>query len=327
MLLLYVKELIGEKMTKLEKLRVIISFIISIVILALSLRVVGIIEGWEMEWRIAREEYQKLQERHEELTTERDELKIKIVENKAARLEAISEKEKMERLADELRVKIEEITSSLEQERKRSSELKKGTEKLTEEKADIKERHKMELGLLETELRTVIARYKLQVLAMTPAQDPTMFTGKVVVVHPPDFLAIGIGDLVAGPLQIELFRRGKMVRELSTKGVSHATLLVRVPPGISLDGIRENDKAEVFLLPEAEDIIAFVENGKVTDAVAPNFLNVDLGTAASLWPDVSIYREGALVGRIVPEKIYLSVTMEVPDVRGIRKGDEIKIIR
>jgi hypothetical protein len=300
-------------MTKSEKIRVIVFFVISIVILALSLRVVGIIDRKEEEIRIAREEHQKLQERHEELTTERDELKIKTAETETARLEAVREKA--------------EAKGLLEQERRLGYDLKMETERLIGEKVDIEQKHKMELALLETELRTTIARYELQVLAMTPARDPTMLTGKVVVVHPPDYFAIGIGDLVAGPLQIELFRRGEMVRELSTKEASYATLLVRVPPGAPLDGMKENDKVEVFLLPEAEDIIAFVENGKVRDVVAPNFLNVDLGTAASLLPEVSIYREGALVGRIVPERTYLSVIMEVPDVRGIKKGDEVKIIR
>ena len=309
------------------KLRVIISFVVSIVILALSLRVVGIIEGREVEIRIAREEHQALAARYEELAAERDELKTRIIEKEAARLQAVSEKERMEWVVGDLEVKISEVTSHLEQEKEKSRGLEDKAEKLTREKADIEERYKRELALLEAELRTAIARYELQILAMTPAQDPTMFTGRVVVIHPPDYLAIGIHDLVAGPSQIELFRREKMVRELGVKGAHHATLLIRIPPGVSLEEIRENDEVEVFLLPEAEDIMAFLENGEVTDVVAPNFLNVDMGTAAGLSPDVSIYRDGALVGRIVPERIYLSVIMEAPDVRGIRRGDKVKIIR
>ena len=314
-------------MTKLKKLWVIIFFVISIIILALSLRVVGIIEREGIELRIAREEHRKLQERYEELAAQRDELKTEIAEKEATLTEAISEKEMWEGFVGDLEARIEEVTSSLEQEREKSRDLSEKADKLIGEKADIEERHKMELALLEEELRMTIAKHELQVLAMTPAQDPTMFTGRVVTVHPPDYLAIGIHELVAGAKQIELFRRGKMVSELSIKEVSHATLLLRIPLGVSLDRIKEGDEAEVFLLPDAEDIMAFLENGEITDVIPPNFLNVDLGTAASLWPDVSIYRHGALVGRIVPEEIYLSVIMEAPDVRGIRRGDEVKIIK
>lgn len=314
-------------MTRLRKLGVVVFFVISVALLLFSLTVVGMVEEEGMRLRIVREEYQKLRENYEELAAQRDELKTQIAEKERALTEAIGKKETLEGFVNELEVRIEELTSSLEEEKRKGDALKKEVDKLIEKKADIEERHKMELALLEEELRMTIARHELQVLAMTPAQDPTMFTGRVVTVHPPDYLAIGIHELVAGARQIELFRRGKMVKELSIKGVPHATLLLRIPPGVSLDGIKEGDEVELFLLPDAEDIMAFLENGEVRDVIPPNFLNVDLGTAASLWPDVSIYRHGALVGRIVPEEIYLSVIMEAPDVRGIRRGDEVKIIR
>jgi hypothetical protein len=314
-------------MTKLRKLQVIISFVVSIIILALSLRVVGIIGEKKEEIKIAREENRQLVAQREELTIERDELRARIAEKEVTLLVAVSEKERMKGVISDLEVKISEVASHLEQEREKSRSLKDKAEKLIGEKANIEERHKRELALLEAELRTAIARYELQILAMTPAQDPTMLTGRVVVAHPPDYLAVWLHDLVASPLQVELFRGEKMVHELEVRGAHHATLLLRIPPGISLPEIKENDKVEVFLLPEAEDIMAFLENGKVRDIITPNFLNVDMGTAARLLPDVSIYRNGALVGRIVPDRIYLSVIMEAPDVRGIRRGDEIKIIR
>ena len=317
-------------MSKLGKTGIIVLFLLSIGAVISALKIVGNIE---QNWKTIEQLNTSLETKKAELT--------KVKEEKATlQQELKSEKELKERIQRELSRKINELQGALRREKADKIAWQNKFKALVKQKTELENRYKKaqqsvlnlqkRLNQISSNVQTPVAEAHSTGITSLPSKK---IGGRVRIIVKP-FLTLALNKEAVAGLHpaLSIYQRGKLIKELSTKGIRYATVIVRVSGDESLKGIRENDRIKLSLSPGVKGIFTSPGmKGKVLNVIKPGFLNIDLGREGleKVQPILLVYRDGKLFRRIRLTSLdHLTIIVEAvtgTSIKGIRKRDLVKL--
>lgn len=320
----------GIKVSKLGKIGIIVLFLLSLGAVISALKVVGNIE---QNRKTIEQLNTSLEKTKAELT--------KVKEEKATLAQELkSEKELKERIQRELSRKINELQVDLRGQKAETIAWQNKFKALMKQKTELESKYKKArqtvLNLQEMLKKTSLSgkiplagahSTKIKVL---PSKK---IGGEVIFIAKP-FLTLVLNKEAVAGLQpaLSIYQRGRLIKQLSTKGIRYATVIVRVSGNESLKGIRESDRIKLSLSPGVKGIFTSSGmKGKVLDVIRPGFLNIDLGREGldRVQPILLVYRGGELFRRIrLTDLNHLTISVETAagtSIRAIRKRDIVQL--
>lgn len=313
-------------MSKAGKVGTIVLFIFSMGAVISALQLVGKLE----------ESRKKVQELS--LSLEEKEVALARVEKEKIALEEElgSERKLREAMETRLNQKIDELQKTVEREREEKLTL---TKRVNDQmntieylKKEYRETEQERLNL-EKMLEGSSPEIKGEVPGALPSVTSGAIGGKVMAVVSP-LLSIELDEDAVAALRptLSIYRKGKLIKEVATKGIRYLAVMARVNQEEHLIGVRENARVSLSLLPGVSGIFnSPITEGKVLDVIKPGFLNLNLGREAfaNMEPSLSIYQNNELVREIKVEWMeHVAMVVEVADeasLRGIGKKDIVEI--
>lgn len=318
-------------MSKVGKVAIIVFFLFSIGAVISALKIIGNIEDNRAKIETLS---LSLKEKETELAG--------VTKEKVALEEGLKrEKSLREVMEKRLSQRIDELRKAVDREEGAKVSWKNKFDNLTKKQIGLERKYKeakqIILNLKELlkgsspDIRPQVSKTPSQVVSV-PSEE---IGGKIIAVVSP-LLSVELNEDVVAGIRPTLFiyRKGKLVGELATKGIRYATLIAIADEGESLRGIRENDRVSLSLSPGATEIFNSPNvEGKVLNVINPGFLNIDLGKEVlrDLKPVLLVYRGGKLFKKIkLKDMDHLTVVVEVvgeANIKGVRDKDIVKIIR
>lgn len=337
-------------MSKKGKVGTIIFFLLSIGITISALKIIGNIEEGrkEIERLTA-----SLEETMAELASVKEERTVLEEELELERECLEKERRLTEKLQRELSQKIREIgglreeVEGLQREVRRGKEEKdalgKRFEELEKERAELEERYQDAQQVianlqvkLEVKLGELLPPVENIAVEDLPMELPLVLVeGKVINTAWP-FLNLELNSEVVADLKpaLSIYRRNRLIKELDTKRIKGATIIVKVALEGDLEGIGENDQVALGFSQNVEEmfILPYME-GRILDVIRPGFLSINLGREGleDAEPILLVYRDGELFRKIGLKSLdnltILVETVEGTNIRGIREEDTVRLTR
>lgn len=320
-------------MSKAGKVGTIVFFLFSIGAVITALKVVGDIEDGR----------KKIEDLTVSLNEKKAEL-VRVMEEKTT-LEGDlrRERELKEEMRRKLSQKIEELREEVKEEKEKKVAWKNKFEDLVKTRIELGNKYReaqQTILNLQAMLKESPPDVKPQVIEDSLAEtSPLLLSrrigGEVMVIAKP-FLSLELDREEIADLQLTLsiYRKGKLIKELATKGIRYTTLIARVSEEESLEGIRENDRVNLSLTPGVTGIFNSSRmEGEVLDVINPGFLNIDLGEEGlgNVEPTLLVYRGGELFRKIeLKDMDHLTIVVEASEgtaVKGVKKKDIVKIVQ
>ncbi len=318
-------------MSKLGKTGIIVFFLLSLGVVISALKVVGNIE---QNRKTIEQLNTSLENTKAELTKTKEEKAI-------LKQELKSEKELKERIQRELSRKINELQGDLRREKAEIIAWQNKLQAVVKQKTELESKYKKArqtvLNLQEM-LKKTSLNGKIPVAGVPSTKKinvlPSKKIGGEVMIIAKPFLTLALNKEAVAGLHpaLSIYQRGRLIKQLSTKGIRYATVIVRVSGNESLKGIRANDRIKLSLSPGVKGIFTSPGmKGKILDVIRPGFLNIDLGREGldRVQPILLVYRGGELFRRIKLTGLdHLTISVETvagTNIRAIRKRDRVQL--
>jgi hypothetical protein len=320
----------GIKVSKLGKAGIIVFFLLSVGVVISALKIVGNIE---QNRKTIEQLNVSLEKNKAELT--------KVKEEKTTlQQELKSEKELKEKIQRELSRKINELQGALSGEKAEKIVWQNKFKTLMKQKTALESKYRnvrQTVLNLQDRLKKISPKVQSPV-AGAPSTKITSLPsrkigGEVMIIAKP-FLTLALNKEAVAGLQpaLSVYQRGRLIQQLSTRGVRYATVIVRVSGNESLKGIRDNDRIKLSLSPGVKGLFTSPGmKGKILDVIRPGFLNIDLGREGldRVQPILLVYRGGELFRRIRLAGLdHLTISVETvagTNIRAIRKRDIVQL--
>ncbi len=318
-------------MSKSGKIGIIVLFLLSIGAVVSALKIVGNIE----------QNRKTIEQLNTSLENTKAELTKTKEEKATLKQELKSAKELKERIQRQLSRKINELQGELRGQKAETITWQNKFKALVRQKTELESKYKKARQTvlnLQNRPKNISSNVQTPVASEVPSTGVTSLPskkvgGEVRIIAKP-FLTLALSEEAVAGLHpaLSIYQRGKLIKELATKGIRYATVIVRVSGNESLKGIRENDRIKLSLSPGVKGIFTSPGmKGKILDVVQPGFLNIDLGREGldRVQPILLVYRGGELFRRIRLMGLdHLTIVVETvtgTSIRGIRKRDIVKL--